>query len=50
MTLLAYSKEVHEEIEKLIEEHVKNSRRTYPWNGEHVEVTKKIMKIFKRLS
>jgi len=50
VTLLAYSQQVHEEIEKLIEEHVKNSRRTYPWNGEHVEVTKKIMKIFKRLS
>ena len=50
MTLLAYSKEVHDEIEKLIEEHVKRSRRSYPWNGEHVEVTQKIMNIFKRLS
>ena len=48
MSLLAYNKEVRDEIEKLIEEHVKKSRRGYPWSGEHEEVTKKIMNIFRR--
>jgi hypothetical protein len=50
LSLLAYNKEVRDEIEKLIEEHVKISRRGYPWSGEHKEVTKKIMNIFRRNS
>ena len=50
MSLLAYNKKVRDEIEKLIEDHVKKSRRNYPWSGEHKEVTKKIMNIFRRIS
>ena len=48
MSLLTYYKSTHEDIEKLIEEHVKECRRSTPWTGEHRVVVKKIIDIFKR--
>jgi len=48
MSLRAYYRGTATEIEKLIKEHVDEMRKTYSWDGEHKEVTKKILKIFKR--
>ena len=48
MSLRAYYKGTADEVEKLIEEHVNQMRKTYSWSGEHKEITKKILKIFKR--
>jgi DNA-binding FrmR family transcriptional regulator len=50
MSMLAYFKPAHDDIEKLIKEHVKKCRRTTPWDGEHKQVVKDIVKIFKRLT
>jgi len=48
MSLLTYHKPIHDEIEKLIEGHVNECRRTISWEGEHRVVVKKIIDIFKR--
>ena len=48
MSLLTYYKSTHDEIEKLIENHVKECRKNIPWTGEHRVVVKKIIDIFKR--
>ena len=48
MSLLAFYKSTHDEIEKLIENHVKDCRKNIPWTGEHRTVVNKIIKIFKK--
>ncbi len=48
MSLLTYYKSTHDEIEKLIEDHVEECRKNIPWGGEHRVVVKKIIDIFKR--
>jgi hypothetical protein len=48
MSLLTYYKSTHDDIEKLIEEHVKECRKNIPWSGEHRVVVDKIINIFKR--
>ena len=48
MSLLTYYKSTHDDIEKLIEDHVKECRRNIPWSGEHRMVVDKIINIFKR--
>ena len=50
MSLLTYYKSTHDEIEKLIEDHVEECRKNIPWDGEHKQVVKDIVKIFKRLT
>ena len=50
MSMLAFYKPVHDDIEKLIKKHVEKCRRTTPWDGEHKQVVKDIIKIFKRLT
>tara|TARA_B100000927_G_scaffold275646_1_gene255797 strand:- start:73 stop:285 length:213 start_codon:yes stop_codon:yes gene_type:complete len=48
MSMLAFYKSTHDEIEKLIENHVKECRRNIPWTGENKVVVDKIIKVFKR--
>ena len=48
MSMLAFYKSTHDEIEKLIEDHVKDCRKNIPWTGEHRKVVNKIIKVFKR--
>ena len=48
--MIAYYKPAHDDIEKLIKEHVDKCRRTTPWDSEHKQVVKDIIKIFKRLT
>ena len=48
MSLLTYYKSTHDEIEKLIQDHVDNCRKNIPWDGESKAVVEKIVKIFKR--
>ena len=48
MSMLAFYKSTHDEIEKLIENHVKECRRNIPWDGEHKVVVNKIVKVFKK--
>ena len=48
MSMLAFYKSTHDEIEKLIEDHVKDCRKNIPWTGEHRTVVNKIIKVFKR--
>ena len=50
MSLLSYYKSTHDDIEKLIKDHVDNCRRTTPWDGEHKQLVKDIVRIFKRLT
>ena len=50
VSMLAYFKPAHDDIEKLIKKHVEKCRRTTPWDGEHKQVVKDIVKIFKRLT
>ena len=47
---MAYFKSTHDDIEKLIKDHVDKCRRTIPWDSEHKQVVKDIVKIFKRLT
>ena len=48
MSMLAFYKSTHDEIEKLIEDHVEECRKNIPWTGEHRTVVDKIIKVFKR--
>jgi len=48
MSMLAFYKSTHDEIEKLIEDHVEECRKNIPWTGEHRTVVNKIIKVFKR--
>ena len=48
MSLLAFYKSTYDEIEKLIENHVKDCRKNIPWTGENKVVVDKIIKVFKR--
>ena len=48
MSMLAFYKSTHDEIEKLIENHVKECRKNIPWAGENKMVVDKIIKVFKR--
>ena len=50
MSFIAYYKPAHNDIEKLIEKHVDSCRKNVPWDGEHRQVVKDIVKIFKRLT
>ena len=50
MSLLAFYKSTHDEIEKLIENHVEECRKNIPWTGEHRVVVDKIIKIFKKIT
>jgi len=50
MSMIAFYKPAHDDIEKLIEKHVEKCRRTVAWDGEHRQVVKDILKIFKRLT
>ena len=50
VSMLAYFKPAHDDIEKLIKKHVEKCRRTTPWDGEHKQVVKDIVRIFKRLT
>ena len=40
----------HDEIEKLIEDHVEECRKNIPWTGEHKTVVNKIVKVFKKIT
>ena len=42
-----YSKEMREEIELMVEEHVENCRNKLPVEGEHKLVVKKIIKFLR---
>ena len=48
MSIMAFYKSTYDEIEKLIEDHVKDCRKNIPWNGEHRVVVDKIVKVFKK--
>ena len=48
MSIMAFYKSTYDEIEKLIEDHVKDCRRNIPWTGENKVVVDKIIKVFKR--
>ena len=48
MSMLAFYKSTSDEIEKLIEDHVKECRQNIPWDGESKAIVKDILKIFKR--
>ena len=48
MSIMAFYKSTSDEIEKLIEDHVKECRGNIPWDGESKVVVKNILKIFKR--
>jgi len=48
MSLLTYCKSTHDEIEKLIKNHVDECKTVIPWDGQHRVVVKKIIDIFKR--
>ena len=48
MSLLTYYKSTHDEIEKLIEDHVEECRKNIPWTGENKVVVDKIVKVFKK--
>ena len=50
MSLLAFYKSTHDEIEKLIENHVEECRKNIPWTGEHRVVVDNIIKIFKKIT
>tara|TARA_A100001011_G_C14135167_1_gene767227 strand:- start:636 stop:788 length:153 start_codon:yes stop_codon:yes gene_type:complete len=50
MSLLAFYKSTHDEIEKLIEDHVKDCRKNIPWTGENKAVVNKIVKVFKKIT
>jgi hypothetical protein len=50
MSMIAYFKPAHDDIEKLIEKHVNICRKNIPWDGEHKQVVEDIVKIFKRLT
>ena len=50
MSFLAFYKSTHDEIEKLIEDHVEECRKNIPWAGENKAVVTKIIKIFKKIS
>jgi len=45
---MAFYKSTSDEIEKLIEDHVKECRQNIPWDGESKVVVEQIVKIFKR--
>ena len=47
---MAYFKSTHDDIEKLIKDHVDKCRRTIPWDDENKVVVKKIIKIFKKIT
>jgi len=48
MSMLAFYKSTYDEIEKLIENHVKDCRKNIPWAGENKVVVDNIIKVFKR--
>ena len=48
MSMIAYFKPAHDDIEKLIKKHVNSCRKNIPWDGEHRVVVDKIVKVFKR--
>ena len=48
MCMRAYSRETRLAVEKLIKEHVKQTRTNIPWSGENADVAKKIMKLFRK--
>ena len=50
MSLLTYYKSTHDEIEKLIKDHVEECRKNIPWTGEHKTVVNKIVKVFKKIT
>ena len=50
MSMLAFYKSTHDEIEKLIQDHVDECRKNIPWNGEHRVVVNNIIKIFKKIT
>jgi len=50
MSMIAYFKPAHDDIEKLIKKHVNSCRKNIPWDGEHKQVVQDIVKIFKRLT
>ena len=47
MSLSLYSKEMREELEKMVEEHVKSCRNKPAVEGEHKLVVKKIIKFLR---
>ena len=48
MSMLAFYKSTYDEIEKLIENNVRECRKNIPWTGENKVVVDKIVKVFKR--
>ena len=48
MSMLAFYKSTYDEIEKLIEDHVKDCRKNIPWAGENKVVVDNIIKVFKK--
>ena len=48
MSMLAFYKSTYDEIEKLIEDHVKDCRKNIPWTGENKVVVDNIIKVFKK--
>ena len=47
MSMSLYSKEMREELEQMVEEHVENCRNNPPVEGEHKLVVKKIIKFLR---
>lgn len=47
MSMSLYSKEMREELELMVEEHVENCRNNLPVEGEHKLVVKKIIKFLR---
>ena len=47
MSISLYSKEMREEIELMVEEHVENCRNKPPVDGEHELFVKKIIKFLR---
>ena len=47
MSISLYSKEMREEIELMVKEHVENCRNNPPVDGEHKLVVKKIIKFLR---
>jgi|TARA_R100000995_G_scaffold78693_1_gene49415 hypothetical protein len=42
MSFLLHSRQSRKKVEKMIKEHVDQMRKSYSWDGEHKEVTKRI--------
>ena len=47
MSMSLYSKEMREEIQEMVEEHVNNCRNQPPVDGEHILFVKRLIKFLR---